>query len=109
MTRGDIISVAVQGDYGKPRPAVVVQTDLVPHTDSVLVTFVTGDLSPSDIYRVSINADEHTGLRKPSEIMAEKTMMVMRRKCGPVFGRVPDEVMAELNQALIFVFGLGEP
>lgn len=29
MKRGDIITVALSGDYGKPRPAVVVQNDKV--------------------------------------------------------------------------------
>jgi mRNA interferase MazF len=31
------VTVAVQGDCGKPRPAVVIQSDWLAETDSVLV------------------------------------------------------------------------
>ena len=37
MRRGEIVTVAVQGDYGKPRPAVVIQSDWLAETESVLV------------------------------------------------------------------------
>ncbi len=32
MRRGDVVTVAAAGDYGKPRPAVIVQTDAFPET-----------------------------------------------------------------------------
>ena len=37
MKRGDVVLVVVPGDYGKPRPAVVIQTDLVNDTHSSVV------------------------------------------------------------------------
>jgi mRNA interferase MazF len=69
---------------------------------------ITGDLSPSGAYRVAIPVNVQTGLSKPSEIMAEKTMVIMRTKCGPVFGRVPDSAIMELNEALMFILGLDD-
>ncbi|MBW4051170.1 MAG: type II toxin-antitoxin system PemK/MazF family toxin [Proteobacteria bacterium] len=30
MKRGDVVTVAASGDYGKPRPAVIVQTNALP-------------------------------------------------------------------------------
>ena len=33
MRRGDILTVAAPGDYGKPRPAVLIQSDLL-NTDA---------------------------------------------------------------------------
>jgi mRNA interferase MazF len=32
MKGGDVVIVAATGDYGKPRPAVIVQTDAFPET-----------------------------------------------------------------------------
>ncbi|MEZ1817420.1 type II toxin-antitoxin system PemK/MazF family toxin, partial [Pseudomonas aeruginosa] len=44
MKRGDLVTVALQGDYGKPRPALVIQSDQFPGTASVVVLPVTSTL-----------------------------------------------------------------
>ena len=35
IKRGDIVTCALSGDYGKPRPAVVVQSDLFNNFDFI--------------------------------------------------------------------------
>lgn len=45
MQRGDIVTVSLPRDYGKPRPALVVQSDLLQELDSVLVCPITCVLS----------------------------------------------------------------
>ena len=63
MRRGDIITIAVSGDYGKPRPAVVVQADRLGDTDSVLVCQMTSSQRAALIYRLMVEPATGTGLR----------------------------------------------
>ena len=37
MQRGDLVVVAMQGDHGKPRPALVIQSDLFDELPTVTV------------------------------------------------------------------------
>jgi mRNA interferase MazF len=109
LKRSDLITVAQRGDYGKPRPAVVVQVDQVQGTDSILVCLLTSDLVSPTPFRVRVRADAETGLLSDSDIMADKVTITLRTKCGAVFGRVPDSAMTELNEALMFILGLDDP
>jgi mRNA interferase MazF len=107
MRRGDLVTVAAPGSYGKPRPAVIVQTDLLDAHSSVLVALVTSTLVDSPLFRLSVHPDEANGLRTESQIMADRIMAVPREKVGGVIGRLGDEVMLRLNRAVAFVMGLG--
>ncbi len=73
MKRGDIVLTASAGDYGKARPAVIVQSDALAHTDSVLVSLMTGSILDAPIYRITIEPTGSNGLQKTSQIMVEKT------------------------------------
>jgi mRNA interferase MazF len=107
LKRGDLVSIALAGDFSKPRPAIVVQTGHVPFTDTVLVCMITSVLTSPGPFRVDIPSDVQTGLAKPSQVMADKTFASLRRKCGPVFGNASDSVMTELGTALAFILGIG--
>ena len=55
MRRGDVVTVAAAGDYGKPRPAVIVQTDAFPENHaSVVVCQLTSELVDAPDFRVSL-------------------------------------------------------
>jgi mRNA interferase MazF len=82
VKRGDLVTVALSGDYGKPRPAVVIQSDFLPETDDVLVCLLTTMLRAAPLYRLSLPAGEATGLREPSQVMVDKIMAVRRDRCG---------------------------
>ena len=69
---------------------------------------ITSDLTPPGVFRVRMAATAKTGLRENSEIMAEEVSVALRSKCGSVFGRAPDGVLAEPDEALAFILGLGE-
>jgi mRNA interferase MazF len=98
----------MSGDFGKPRPAIVIQTDCVAYTDTVLICMITSDLTQHIPFRVNLPSNPQTGLKKPSQIMAEKTHAVWRSKCGPVFGHVGEEVLGPLKVALELVMGFNE-
>ena len=63
MRRGDLVSIALQGDYGKPRPALVVQSDLFAEHPSVTILPVTSELRDTPLFRVLIEPTETNGLR----------------------------------------------
>ena len=108
MKRGDLVTVAVSGDYGKPRPALVIQSDFLVETDSVLVCLLTTTQRDAPLYRLSVPADEGTGLREPSQVMVDKIMAVRRDRCGVPIGRLDDGVLLALGRLLAFVVGIAD-
>jgi mRNA interferase MazF len=108
VRRGDLVTVALSGDYGKPRPALVIQSDFLPETDSVLVCLLTSTLRAAPLYRLPLPPGEPTGLREPSEVMVDKIMSVRRDRCGPSIGRVDDAALLTLGRLLAFVVGIAD-
>jgi mRNA interferase MazF len=109
MTRGDVVVVAAPGDYGKPRPAVIVQTEVIPPAHpSVVVCQMTSDLVGDADFRVTIEAGSTAGLRVRSQIMADKPVTVRRDRIGQTIGRLTSAEIARLNVALAFVLGLAD-
>lgn len=105
MKRGDLVTVALQGDYGKPRPALVIQSDLFDEHPSVTILPVTGELRETPLFRISVAPDGENGLQKPSQIMVDKIQTVPREKVGEPFGRLGDESMLAVNRALAVFLG----
>ena len=108
MRRGDLVTVALSGDYGKPRPAIVIQSDFLPETDSVLVCLLTTTLRDAPLYRLALPASEATGLREPSQVMVDKIMAVRRDRCGVPIGRIDDGALLALGRLLAFVVGVAD-
>lgn len=106
MKRGDLVTAAINGDYGKPRPALVIQSDALDGTDAVLVCLLTTTLRDAPLFRLTLPADEGTGLRDVSQVMADKIMAVRRDRCGPVVGRADDAALAALGRILVVMVGL---
>jgi mRNA interferase MazF len=109
MQRGDVVTVAAAGDYGKPRPAVVVQTDALPENHaSMVVCQLTSELADAPDFRVTIEPKPENGLRLKSQVMADKPVTVRRDRIGQKIGRLGNQDMARLGIALAFVFGLAD-
>ena len=105
MRRGDLVTVALQGDLGKPRPALVIQSDLFDTHPSVTILPVTGELRVAPLFRISVNPSELNALAKPSQVMVDKPQSVAREKIGAVIGRLDDETMLAVNRALAVFLG----
>ena len=109
MRRGDVVTVAAAGDYGKPRPAVIVQTDVLPAAHaSVVVCQMTSECSDAPDFRVTIEPIDQNGLRARSQVMADKPVTIRRERIGQRIGRLDDKDIARLNRALAFVMGLAD-
>ncbi len=109
MARGDVVTVAASGDFGKPRPAVIVQSDAFPNAhSSVIVCQMTSELQAATDFRVTIDPTESNGLRAVSQVMADKPTTVRRERIGARIGRLSAADMARLNVALAFAIGLAD-
>jgi mRNA interferase MazF len=88
MSRGDLVIVAAPGDYGKPRPAVIVQSTAIPENHaSIVICPMTSELAEAD-FRITIEPGPETGLRVRSQVMADKTVTIRRERIGQRVGRL---------------------
>lgn len=109
MQRGDVVTVAAAGDDGKPRPAVVVQTNAIPASHaSVVICQMTSDLADAPDFRVTIEPAAKNGLRVRSQVMADKPVTIRRERVGGRIGRLDGTDLTRLNAALAFVVGLAD-
>jgi|SRR5450432_3544289 mRNA interferase MazF len=105
MNRGDIVTVALPGAYGKPRPAVIVQADRFNHLGSITFLPFTSDLLPAEIFRILVNLSSENGLQAPSQIMADKCSTLPLAKVGSVFGRLGAADLGRVDRALAAFLG----
>lgn len=104
-----MVTVAATGDYGKPRPAVIVQTDAFPANHaSVVVCQLTSELEDAPDFRVTVVPKLENGLRLISQVMADKPVTIRRERIGQKIGHLGNQDMARLNAALAFVLGLAD-
>lgn len=106
MNRGDFVRVALPGDYGKPRPALVIQSDAYSAHASITLLPVSSTLVDIPLLRVHVEPDDTNNLQKPSQIMIDKLMTVPREKVGQVFGRVSNETMLMVSRNLMVFLGI---
>ena len=106
MRRGELVTVAMPGDFGKPRPALVIQADQFERTGTVTVLLISGTLVDAPLIRLTIQPTPANGLHKPSQVMVDKAMSVKRDRLGPVFGRLDDEAMLSVTRTLAVFLGI---
>ena len=108
MKRGDIVTASAPGDYGKPRPAVVVQSDAPIAADSVLIALFTSAITASPHYPPTIEQSTTSGLKAVSQVMVDKIVAYKRVKCGPAIGRLSGPGVLVLNNMLSVMIGLAD-
>jgi mRNA interferase MazF len=106
VRRGDLVTVALQGDYGKPHPALVIQADQFADLESVVILPITSMLVDAPLLRSTVEPSPVNGLRKTSQIMLDKPITVKADKIGAAFGRLDDASMVSVNRSLALVLGL---
>lgn len=100
MNRGDLVTIAISGDHGKPRPALVIQSDQFGETGTVTVLLVSGTLVDAPLIRTTVEPTPGNGLRKRSQVMVDKAMSVKREKIGVIIGQLDPEAMLAVTRAL---------
>jgi mRNA interferase MazF len=101
MNRGDVVITTAPGDYGKRRPAVVVQSDLFnPTHGSIVVCPITSELMDASLFRLTVRPEPVNGLKRESQIMVDKMTGLRRDRIKRKAGRLRDSQMAQLDAAL---------
>ena len=109
MKRGDIVTVALQRDFGKPRPALILETDLLAPTKHVILCTGTSTLREDvEPRRVLVYPSPDNGLRLPTQFQVDKLSAVQRAKCSPVIGQIDQESLAQVNGLLFVLLGLAD-
>jgi mRNA interferase MazF len=109
MRRGDVVVVAAAGDYGKPRRAVIVQTDAFPRAHpSVVICQMTSEIVAAPDFRVTVDPSKSNGLLARSQVMADKPVTGRRARIGQTIGRLDEDDLVRPNVALAFVMGLAD-
>lgn len=107
MKRGDIVIVAMSGDYGKMRPAVIIQHDQANLTHASLVVCpFSSHLIDAPLFRLTIHPTPGNGLLTPSQIMVDKISAVKRERLRDTIGRLDDETLVQVNRTLALWLGL---
>src|SRR3954451_2086112 len=107
MRRGEVWTVAGGKDYaGKPRPVVIVQDDAFDATGSITICAFTTDQTEAPLFRLPIEPNERNGLRSASRLMVDKITTVPKSKIGARIGRLDDEDILRMNQAMLVFLGL---
>ena len=106
MRRGDLVVVAAPGDYGNPRPALVVQSDLFDEHPSVTLCLVTSTLRDTPIFRITVEPSPENGLQRLSQVQVDKTFTIARERIGKVIGRLDDGTMLKVSRSLAVFLGI---
>ena len=108
MIRGDFVTIAMQGDFGKPRPALVIQADQFGEHATVTVLPVTSTLVAAPLLRIAVQPSAENGLEKTSQVMVDKALTVKRDKVGQAFGRIDADTMVEVERCLAVFLGIAK-
>lgn len=107
MKRGDVVTVSVQGDYGKPGPALIAQADAFNETHgSITVLPLTSRIVDAPLFRLTVDPNRQNGLTRVSQVMIDKAISVPRAKIGKVIGRLGDDAMIRVTRAMAVWLGI---
>lgn len=106
--RGDLVTVAMQGDFGKPRPALIIQADQFSEHSSVTVLPLTSALVSAPLLRITVQPGVDNGLQKPSQVMVDKAVTLKRDKVGLPFGRIDADALIEVERCLAVFLGIAK-
>jgi len=107
MRRGDIVSVAFQGDFGKPRPALIIQSDVFNETHAtVTLLLISSEIVDAPLFRITVVPTPENRLEKISQMQVDKIMTIRRDRIGAVIGRVDDDTLVGVNRALAVWIGI---
>ncbi len=102
------MTIAMQGDFGKPRPALVIQSNQFRDLGSITVLPITSTLIDAPLLRITVQPGTENGLQKPSQVMVDKAMTIKRDKVGPAFGHIDANTLVEVERCLAVFLGIAK-
>src|SRR5687768_9225189 len=104
MKRGDLVIVSLPGDYGKPRPAVVLQNDrLEGKLESYVVALLTTFDEGARVLRVPVEPNAENGLRETSRVMVDKLYAIPAHRIHQHIGKLDAGAMRKIERALMII------
>jgi mRNA interferase MazF len=102
VKRGAIVVVAARGAYtGKPRPALVVQSDLFnPTHSSITICPITSDFVDARLFRLTLPPGSRTGLKGVSQVMIDKIVSVPRTSISAEIGECDSGELESVDEGL---------
>jgi len=113
IKRGDIyyadLSPVVGSEQGGVRPVLIVQNDVGnKYSPTVIAAAITSQINKAKLpTHIEIGAQEY-GLVKDSVILLEQIRTIDKKRLREKIGRLDDELMDKVNDALGVSFGLVE-
>ncbi len=108
MKRGDIVTVSLSGDYGKPRPALVIQSNNFMEHTSITVLPIASTIVNAPLLRITFEPDDKNNLQKISQVMIDKIMTVKNDKVGKPFGFITEKQLHEIERSLLLFLGIAK-
>jgi mRNA interferase MazF len=108
MKRGDFVTIAIQGDFGKPRPALVIQANQFEEHATVTVLPVTSTLVAAPLLRITVPPSAENGLQQISQVMVDKAVTVKRDKVGQAIGHIDADTLVEIERCLVVFLGIAK-
>ena len=106
--RGDLILAASAGDYGKPRPNLVIQLDAFAAMPSVTVCPLTSHVQTNAaLIRIDIEPSPENGLHLSSQIAIDKITTLAVSRITLVLGKVSEDVMQQVTRSLAVFLEVG--
>ena len=106
MKRGDVVTIVLSGEYGKPRPGLIIQSDLFLETHSVTIVPLTSHLIDAPLFRIQVEPTETNGLNTISQIMVDKLYTTPRDKIGEIIGYLDTKLILAVERALAVFIGI---
>jgi mRNA interferase MazF len=108
LKRGDIVLVAPSGEFRKPRPALIIQSDSASPSGYFTYLPITSNLLRVPDVRVPVMPNAHNGLRLPSEIMVDMIQTSSLAKFDKTIGTIDDHTLQLVETSLSLHLGLDE-
>jgi len=104
--RGEFVVVALQGDLGKPRPVLIVQSDIFSDLSSVTIIPLTSEIRDVPLFRFTVEPSKENGLLKKSQLMIDKVCTISRKKVSKPLGKISNTELLEVERLLTVFLGI---
>lgn len=111
MNRGDVVVGSTRSGFGgKPRPALVIQSDAYSGISTVILALMSSDDDASRIdSNITVEPSPENGLRKRSWVMVHSLATARVDEIDQRIGAIDSVTMQRVDLALLLFLGLVRP
>ncbi len=109
MKRGDVVVLNLGGNVGKPRPALIIQANILNEDDRLATTIVlplTSELLNMEVIRYKLEPTITNGLQFVSQVMIDKIMQIEKIRVQKIVGHITQKQINEIEARLLAILGV---